>query len=103
VGLETLIDLYTIQFNIMIHKYIDKEKNYLIEAIAEGHTAPENNRLGEVVSSSGKKLRATICIGWKVFDREYGGDIDEMGWIDILRLLRIASKKAYNQFGGNEK
>lgn len=95
--------LHKVQVNIRIHKYVDKGKNYLIEAIAEGHTAPstapKNNELGEVVSCAGKKLRTAICIGWKVTDGEYGGDSDEMGWQDALTLLKMASKKAYNQFG----
>ena len=99
VGLETLAGLHTIQLNIRIHKYIDKEKNHLIEAIAEGHAEPRNDELGEVVSCCGKKLRAVICIGWKVFDVQYGRDLDDMHWPDILVLLRKAGKKAYNQFG----
>ncbi|KAN0115245.1 hypothetical protein V8E51_004789 [Hyaloscypha variabilis] len=99
VGLESLGQLFAIHVNIRVHKYIGGEKNYLVEAIAEGHDTPGNVPLGEVISCGGKKLRAAVCIGWKVIDEHFGSGIDDMCWNDVLTLLRKASKKVYNQFG----
>ncbi|KAE9378888.1 hypothetical protein N431DRAFT_525753 [Stipitochalara longipes BDJ] len=93
-GLESLLELRAIQVNIKVHKYIGDGKNYLIEAIAEGHAPPENDQLEKVVSCGGKKRSSAVCIGWKVIDGQFGSSIDDICWNDVLALMRKAIKKA---------